>query len=119
MIPTVGFNMRKITKGHVTIKLWDLGGQPRFRSMWERYCRGVNAMVYVVDSADHETLDVARHELADLSAKPALANVPLLVLGNKNDLPQAVSVDELIQRLNLKDITGREVCCYSVSAKNS
>jgi GTPase SAR1 family protein len=32
MIPTVGFNMRKITKGNVTIKLWDIGGQPRFRS---------------------------------------------------------------------------------------
>ena len=45
MIPTVGFNMRKITKGHVTIKVWDIGGQPRFRSMWERYCRGVNAIV--------------------------------------------------------------------------
>lgn len=39
MIPTVGFNMRKISKGNVTIKLWDIGGQPRFRSMWERYCR--------------------------------------------------------------------------------
>ena len=29
MIPTVGFNMRKVTKGGVTIKLWDLGGQVR------------------------------------------------------------------------------------------
>ena len=29
MIPTVGFNMRKVTKGAVTIKLWDLGGQAR------------------------------------------------------------------------------------------
>ncbi|CAK5048629.1 unnamed protein product [Meloidogyne enterolobii] len=47
MIPTVGFNMRKITKGNVTIKLWDIGGQPRFRSMWERYCRGVNAIVFM------------------------------------------------------------------------
>ncbi|KAA3474031.1 ADP-ribosylation factor-like protein 8A [Gossypium australe] len=45
MIPTVGFNMRKVTKGNVTIKLWDLGGQPRFRSMWERYCRSVSAIV--------------------------------------------------------------------------
>jgi len=42
----VGFNMKKITKGNVTIKLWDLGGQPRFRSMWERYCRAVSAIVY-------------------------------------------------------------------------
>nr|ACF81209.1 unknown [Zea mays] len=45
MIPTVGFNMRKITKGNVTIKLWDLGGQRRFRTMWERYCRGVSAIL--------------------------------------------------------------------------
>jgi GTPase SAR1 family protein len=45
-IPTVGFNMRKVSKGNVSIKLWDLGGQPRFRTMWERYCRGVNAIVY-------------------------------------------------------------------------
>lgn len=28
--------------------------------MWERYCRGVQAVVYVVDSADHEALDTAR-----------------------------------------------------------
>lgn len=41
----VGFNMRKVSKGNVTIKLWDLGGQPRFRTMWERYCRGVSAIV--------------------------------------------------------------------------
>ncbi|URE37507.1 ADP-ribosylation factor-like protein [Musa troglodytarum] len=48
MIPTVGFNMRKVTKGNVTIKLWDLGGQPRFRSMWERYCRAVSAIVVLI-----------------------------------------------------------------------
>jgi ADP-ribosylation factor-like protein 8 len=46
-IPTVGFNMRKVSKGNVNIKLWDIGGQPKFRNMWERYCRGVSAIVYV------------------------------------------------------------------------
>ncbi|PWN22739.1 P-loop containing nucleoside triphosphate hydrolase protein [Microstroma glucosiphilum] len=51
MVPTVGFNMRKIQSGNVQIKMWDIGGQPRFRSMWERYCRGVSAIVFVVDSA--------------------------------------------------------------------
>eukprot|EP00879_Flechtneria_rotunda_P013502 GHRR01014098.1.p1 GENE.GHRR01014098.1~~GHRR01014098.1.p1 ORF type:complete len:200 (+),score=33.64 GHRR01014098.1:97-696(+) len=58
MIPTVGFNMRKVTKGGVTIKMWDLGGQPRFRSLWERYCRGVQAIVYVVDAADPDAIEV-------------------------------------------------------------
>lgn len=51
--------MRKVTKGSVTIKMWDLGGQPRFRSLWERYCRGVQAIVYVVDAADAAAVDTA------------------------------------------------------------
>jgi len=44
---------------------------------------------------------------------------PTLVLGNKNDLPAAIGVDELIERLGLKSLTNREVCCYSISAKNA
>lgn len=92
MIPTVGFNMRKVSKGKVSIKLWDLGGQPRFRSMWERYCRGVNAVVYVVDAADHAGANMAKSELHELLNKPTLAGIPLLVLGNKNDLPGAMTV---------------------------
>ena len=31
MIPTVGFSMRKVQKGRVTIKVWDMGGQVNFR----------------------------------------------------------------------------------------
>ena len=31
-----------------------------FRSMWERYCRGVNAIVYMVDAADLVSLAVCK-----------------------------------------------------------
>ena len=99
MIPTVGFNMKKVTKGNVTIKMWDIGGQTRFRSMWERYCRGVNAIVYVVDAADSEKFNLSIKELNELLQKPTLAGIPLLVLGNKNDLPEAISAEELTERL--------------------
>jgi len=118
MIPTVGFNMRKVTKGNVTIKFWDIGGQPRFRSMWERYCRGVNAIVFVLDSADMDKLESAKTELQNLLQKPLLAGIPLLVLGNKNDLPGALTVEQVIEKMDLKSITNREVSCYSISAKN-
>ena len=74
MIPTVGFNMRKISKGNVTIKLWDIGGQPRFRSMWERYCRGVNAIVYMVDAADLDKIEASRNELHNLLEKPQVCS---------------------------------------------
>ncbi|CAI9780795.1 unnamed protein product [Fraxinus pennsylvanica] len=118
MIPTVGFNMRKVTKGNVTIKLWDLGGQPRFRSMWEKYCRAVTVIVYVVDVADHDNISISQRELHDLLSKPALCGIPLLVLGNKIDKAEALSKEGLTYQMNLKSITDREVCCFMVSCKN-
>ena len=118
MIPTVGFNMRKVTRGGVTIKLWDLGGQPRFRSMWERYCRGVGAVVFVADAADPGSLDAARAELHDLLSRPSLAGTPLLVLGNKNDLPGALAAADLADKLELSRLGGREVAAYSISCKS-
>uniref|UniRef100_A0A3Q3BJK1 ADP-ribosylation factor-like 8Ba n=1 Tax=Haplochromis burtoni TaxID=8153 RepID=A0A3Q3BJK1_HAPBU len=117
MIPTVGFNMRKVTKGNVTIKIWDIGGQPRFRSMWERYCRGVNAIVYMVDAADREKVEASRNELHNLLDKPQLQGIPVLVLGNKRDLPTALDEKQLIEKMNLSAIQDREICCYSISCK--
>ncbi|KAJ8361138.1 hypothetical protein SKAU_G00176630 [Synaphobranchus kaupii] len=117
MIPTVGFNMRKVTKGNVTIKIWDIGGQPRFRSMWERYCRGVNAIVYMVDAADREKIEASRNELHNLLDKPQLQGIPVLVLGNKRDLPNALDEKQLIEKMNLAAIQDREICCYSISCK--
>ncbi|XP_003785525.1 ADP-ribosylation factor-like protein 8B [Otolemur garnettii] len=117
MIPTVGFNMRKVTKGNVTIKIWDIGGQPRFRSMWERYCRGVNAIVYMIDAADREKIEASRNELHNLLDKPQLQGIPVLVLGNKRDLPNALDEKQLIEKMNLSAIQDREICCYSISCK--
>lgn len=55
-----------------------------------------------MDSADHDTFEQARQELHDLLAKPSLARIPLLVLGNKNDLPDALSTNQIIEHLDLK-----------------
>ena len=103
--------------------------------MWERYCRGVNAIVYVqplrlqiritlinvssfiVDSADKGVLDVARDELHLLLGKATMEGIPLLVLGNKSDLPNHATTDEIIEALNLNSISHREVSCYGISAK--
>lgn len=48
----------------------------------------------------------ARTELHELLSKPSLVGIPLLVLGNKNDLPTALSTNELIDRLELKVTPG-------------
>jgi len=117
MIPTVGFNMRKVTRGNVTIKVWDIGGQPRFRSMWERYCRGVHAIVYMVDAADPDKIEASRNEFHNLLDKPQLASIPVLVLANKRDIQGSLNEKEVIDKMNLSSVQDREICCYSISCK--
>ncbi|KAL7062745.1 hypothetical protein AAHC03_028 [Spirometra sp. Aus1] len=85
--------------------------------MWERYCRGVNAIIYMVDAADRDKLEASRNELHTLLDKSQLTGIPVLVLGNKRDLPGALTEVELIEALNLNTITDREICCYSISCK--
>jgi len=62
-------------------------------------------------------LPVAKEELHALVDKPALEGIPLLILGNKSDLPDHLDTDELIEALDLKAITHRTLSCYGVSAK--
>jgi ADP-ribosylation factor-like protein 8 len=108
-IPTVGFNVRRVQKGGVTLKIWDLGGHARFRTMWERYCRGVSAIVFVVDAADEPRFETARVELHDILARPVTAGIPVLVLANKSDLPGAVkSTEDIIDILALRDLPDPE-----------
>ncbi|KAI5122618.1 hypothetical protein M0805_008707 [Coniferiporia weirii] len=113
VIPTVAFNLRKVRKGNVTLRIWDVAGQPRFRSMWERYCKDNDAIVFVVDSTDKDKFDSARFELHTLLSSTQLAGVPLLVLGNKCDLLhlEPASVEDLIEALQLDKIQARTVSC--------
>ncbi|KEG12654.1 putative ADP-ribosylation factor family [Trypanosoma grayi] len=118
-IPTIGLNTRKVTRGSVNIKVWDIGGQPRFRGMWERYCRGVQSIVFVVDACDVALFEEVRRSLHDLVERPCLSGIPLLVLANKNDLEEACSADAVAAELQLSKLAhDREAACYSVSAKN-
>ena len=117
-----GFNLARVKKGRVTINMWDLAGQPRFRSMWERYCRSVNAIIFVSDAADGASHGAAKAELFDLLSRPSLAGVPVLVLGNKSDLPGALPAEPLSVALGLTEAQrswgGREMACLSTSCKS-
>lgn len=53
----------------------------------------------MVDAADPEKFEAAEKEFHALLEKPQLQGIPVLVLGNKRDLPNALEVQELIQTL--------------------
>ncbi|XP_059505601.1 LOW QUALITY PROTEIN: ADP-ribosylation factor-like protein 8B-A [Stegostoma tigrinum] len=72
---------------------------------------------YMVDAADRDKIEASRNELHNLLDKPQLQGIPVLVLGNKRDLPNALDEKQLIEKMNLAAIQDREICCYSISCK--
>ncbi|GBP78180.1 ADP-ribosylation factor-like protein 8 [Eumeta japonica] len=71
----------------------------------------------MVDAADPDKIEASRNELHNLLEKQQLTGIPVLVLGNKRDLPHALDEHGLIERMNLSAIQDREICCYSISCK--
>lgn len=59
----------------------------------------LNSYRYMVDASDHDKMEASRNELHNLLAKPQLAGIPVLVLGNKKDLPNACDEKEIIERM--------------------
>jgi len=54
---------------------------------------------YMVDASDTDKIEASRNELHNLLAKPQLEGIPVLVLGNKRDLPGALDEKEIIERM--------------------
>ena len=67
----------------------------------------------MVDSNDRDTIDESRDELAWLMAEEELKDCCVLIMANKQDLPNAMSIDEISERLELSklppSITWREL----------
>jgi ADP-ribosylation factor 1/2 len=61
-----------------------------------------------VDSNDRERTSDAREELHHMLTDLELQGAPLLVLANKQDLPQALSASELTDRLGLNGLRDRQ-----------
>lgn len=52
-----------------------------------------------MDAADRDKLEASRNELHNLIDKPQLMGIPVLVLGNKRDLRNALDEKDLIDRM--------------------
>jgi ADP-ribosylation factor-like protein 2 len=75
--------------------MWDVGGQKSLRSYWRNYFECTDGLVWVVDSADRMRLEACKNELNVLLQEERLAGATLLVLANKQDLPGALTAEEI------------------------
>lgn len=105
--PTRHPQMEELVIGKIRFKTHDLGGHKAARALWKQYFAAVEAVVFLVDATDQKRFPEAKEELTELLATEELNNVPFLVLGNKVDLPAAVSEAVLKQELNVQT-TGKD-----------
>ena len=95
--PTIGSNVEELTYNNVKFQAWDLGGQESNRSLWDVYYMSTDAIVYVIDSQDDEYFEESKAQFHKLLVHPILKNATILIFANKQDLPGAKSVNQLIQ----------------------
>lgn len=100
-IPTIGFNVESVTYKNLNFTVWDIGGQKTIRSLWYHYFQNTSAVIFVVDSSDLERIPTVKEELHDIMKHHDLENAVLLVLANKQDLPNALSATEMAKQLDL------------------
>mmetsp|Transcript_11470 Transcript_11470/g.20268 ORF Transcript_11470/g.20268 Transcript_11470/m.20268 type:complete len:196 (-) Transcript_11470:455-1042(-) len=106
-VPTQLPTSEELQLAGINFKAFDLGGHEIARRVWKDYYAKVDAIVYLVDAADRDRFPESKRELDALLSDDSLAQVPVLVLGNKIDLPTAASEEELRQWLGLTYTTGK------------
>lgn len=116
-IPTIGFNVETIEYKGFNMNIWDIGGQDRIRSLWRHYFHNTQGLIFVVDSNDISRIEEACTVIHRLLAEDELRDSVLLVYANKQDLPNAIKPQELVNRLKLNQIIDREWHIQGTCAK--
>ncbi|KAG9392468.1 Secretion Associated Ras Related GTPase 1, C (SAR1C) [Carpediemonas membranifera] len=99
--PTLHPTNEEIRMGKITFSAFDLGGHKEARRIWQDYYAKCDAVIYIVDAADHERMQESADALRELLESEELAGVPFAILGNKIDRPDACSEPQFMQMINI------------------
>jgi small GTP-binding protein len=113
--PTVAFTLETVEVGKLRLQIWDLGGQRDLRPFWRLYYRKTDGVVFVIDSADRDRMELCKQELIALLGEDELRDVPLVIMANKQDLDGTMDAKEVHQRLGLSAIKDRKWNIFATS----
>ena len=104
--PRIGVDLEKLVINNISLLVMKEGGRSRVRVLQRIYYRGASGIIYVIDSTDRERIDDVRDELHYLSNEEELRNKSFLIFANKQDLPDAMTLNEMQDKLNLTKLDG-------------
>ena len=107
-IPTIGFNVETVEYKNISFTVWDVGGQDKIRPLWRHYYQNTQGLIFVVDSNDKDRVGEAHDELHRMLSEDELREAIVLVFANKQDLPNAMSVAEVTDKLGLHSLRNRK-----------
>ncbi|TLD04751.1 uncharacterized protein PgNI_09399 [Pyricularia grisea] len=119
--PTLGFIIKTIDYEGYKLNIWDVGGQKTLRSYWRNYFEKTDALIWVVDATDRLRVEDCRVELHGLLQEERLSGASLLVFANKTDVNGCMQKDEILERLQLKEIRTHRwniLECSAMTGKN-
>ena len=79
IMPTQGFNIKSLMQDGFKLNVWDIGGQKSIRPYWRNYFDQTDALVYVIDAADHRRMEETSMELGQLVDEAKLADILSLI----------------------------------------
>lgn len=107
--PTMGFNVDSFTYRGISVQAFDLGGQsPFIHTFWKSFIPRAEAIVFVIDSAKEDWFSKSRDSL-EFCLGWAQSSPILIILANKQDLPESATIDELMQHFELEAIAEHDI----------
>jgi len=105
-IPKIINSIQSLQVRNIQFISWGVSFQIR-KGLMIHYYEGINGLIYVVDASYLELIQECSLELEKILMNDELRNVPLLVLANKQDIPNTISTSELSERLGLYGMSNR------------
>lgn len=104
-VPTQGFNVYRLQNGYYTYNVWEIGGAEKSRKYWSTFLQDTDLLIFMVDASDTSKLSLAVSTLKQLTGDTRMDTVPILVIANKQDVPNALRPDQVKEALDLQSIS--------------
>ncbi|MHA2105240.1 MAG: Rab family GTPase [Candidatus Hodarchaeales archaeon] len=112
--PTLGvdFSLKHLTfnlddTGHVTevtLQIWDIAGEQRFRELIPYYITGVKGIILAFDSTSMRTLESLHEWINVIKSFIDPHTIPLILISTKNDLESSTDTSILSKFMNIHKI---------------